>query len=77
MRERFGINYFIIPLLAETIVDFLVLASEIGGASYGLQLLTGIAFQWWAIPVALLAWALLWNGTFGVVEYGVSTLGLT
>src|SRR5437764_3904727 len=76
VRERFGFNFYIIPLIAETIVDFLVLASEIGGASYGLQLLTGISFQWFAIPVALLAWLLLWNGTFGVVEYGVSMLGL-
>ena len=56
VRERFGFNFYIIPLIAETIVDFLVLASEIGGASYGLQLLTGISFQWFAIPVALLAW---------------------
>jgi len=76
VRERFGFNYFVIPLLAETGVDYLVLASEIGGASWGLELLSGVSFQWWAIPVALLAWMLLWNGTFGMIEYGVSLLGL-
>src|SRR5436189_2342216 len=28
VRERFGFGYFVIPLLAETVVDLLVLASE-------------------------------------------------
>jgi Mn2+/Fe2+ NRAMP family transporter len=76
IRERFGFNYFLVPLIAESLVDFLVLASEIGGASYGLQLLTGIHFTWWVIPVVVLCWLLLWNGNFGIVEYGVSALGL-
>src|SRR6059058_1420815 len=34
VRERFGFNFFVVPLLAETIIDFLVLASEIGGACF-------------------------------------------
>src|SRR6478672_10866022 len=41
VRERFGFNFFVVPLVAETCVDLLVLASEIGGASFGLELLTG------------------------------------
>jgi Mn2+/Fe2+ NRAMP family transporter len=76
VRKRLGFNYYVIPLVAETFVDLLVLASEIGGACIGLQLMTGISFQWWAPLVALLAWALLWYGNFGVIEYGVSMLGL-
>ena len=74
VRERFGFNYYVIPLIAETIVDVLVLASEIGGACIGLQLMTGIPFSWWALPVALLAWGLLWYGNFSTIEYGVSLL---
>jgi Mn2+/Fe2+ NRAMP family transporter len=77
VRERFGFNFFVIPLLAETVIDFLVLASEIGGAALGLQLLTGISFAWWAVPVALLVWAMLWYGNFNAIEYGVSLLGLS
>src|SRR4051794_25448810 len=77
VRERFGFHYFVVPLGAETIIDFLVLASEIGGVCLGLQLLSGIPFYFWAIPVALVIWLILWRGTFGVIEYGVSTLGLT
>jgi len=76
VRERFGFRYYAMPLIAETIVDFLVLASEIGGCCMALQLMTGIRFLFWALPVAFLLWILLWFGTFGVIEYGVSTLGL-
>jgi Mn2+/Fe2+ NRAMP family transporter len=76
VRERFGFNFFVVPLLAETVIDFLVLASEIGGVCLGLQLLTGISFFYWAVPVAFAIWLLLWRGTFGLIEYGVSTLGL-
>ncbi len=40
------------------------------------ELGTGVAFQWWALPVAFAVWLLLWKGTFGVIEKGVSLLGL-
>jgi Mn2+/Fe2+ NRAMP family transporter len=76
IRERFGFNFFLWPLFATLIVNFLVLAAEIGGAAIALELATGIGFPWWALPVALLAWLLLWKGTFGFIEKGVSMLGL-
>src|SRR5207245_1037585 len=76
VRERFGFRFFIFPLIAETIVDYLVLASELGGCAIALQLMTGISFRWFAVPVALVAWMLLWRGSFGIIEYGVSILGL-
>src|SRR5205085_5508665 len=76
VRERFGFSYYVWPLIAGMIVDFLVLASEIGGVCIALQFLTGIKFQFWAIPVAVVAWATLWYGTFDKIEYGVSLLGL-
>ena len=68
-------QFFFIPLAAETIIDFLVLASEIGGAAYALQLLTGVSYRLWAIPVALLIWGLLWRATFGAIEHSVAVLG--
>src|SRR3954469_14106927 len=77
VRERFGFHYFVVPLAAETLIDFLVLASEIGGVCLGLQLLTGIPFFYWALPVAFLIWLFLWRGTFSIIEYGISLLGLT
>jgi Mn2+/Fe2+ NRAMP family transporter len=76
LRERFGYRFFLLPLVAVLVVSFLVLASEIGGVSIALQMATGISFPWWAIPVALLGWVLLWRGTFGIVEKGTALLGL-
>jgi len=76
LRERFGYRFFLLPLFAVFVVSLLVLASEIGGVSIALQMATGISFRWWAIPVALLGWLLLWRGTFGIVEKGTATLGL-
>ncbi|WP_138502530.1 Nramp family divalent metal transporter [Nostoc sp. PA-18-2419] len=76
VRERFGFNFYIIPLIAEVVVDFLVLGSEIGGVCIALQLLTGISFQWYALPVAFAIWLILWYGNFGLIENGISVLGL-
>lgn len=76
IRERFGFNVFLWPLLVVLLVNFMVLSAEIGGVAIALELATGIGFQWWALPVALLAWLLLWKGTFGFIEKGVSVLGL-
>jgi Mn2+/Fe2+ NRAMP family transporter len=76
LRERFGMRFFIAPLVVVLVVSFLVLASEIGGVTLALQMATGVAFHWWALPVALVGWLLLWRGTFGVVEKGTAVLGL-
>jgi Mn2+/Fe2+ NRAMP family transporter len=76
MRERFGIRFFLVPLITVVLVSFLVLASEIGGVCLALQFITGVPFAWWALPVAVAAWLFLWKGTFGMVEKGASMLGL-
>lgn len=76
MRQRFGFPFQLWPFGAQLIVDLLVLASEIGGASLALQLATGVSMRLWALPVAALVWALLWFGTFESIEHGVAVLGL-
>ena len=76
IRERFGFNAFLWALLATLLVNFMVMSAEIGGVAIAAELVTGIGFQWWALPVAFLAWLLLWKGTFGFIEKGVSLLGL-
>ncbi|MEO8561311.1 MAG: divalent metal cation transporter [bacterium] len=76
LRERFGVRFFLIPLVAVFTVSLLVLSAEIGGVSIALQMATGMAFRWWALPVTFIAWLLLWRGTFGVVEQGTAILGL-
>jgi Mn2+/Fe2+ NRAMP family transporter len=76
LREHFGVRFFIAPLLVTLLVSFLVLVAEIGGVSMALQMATGISLRWWAVPVALAGWFLLWRGTFNMVEQGTAALGL-
>ena len=76
IRERFGFNYFAFLYLVLVLVSLVVLAAEIGGVCIALELATGISFPWWAIPVAIVIWLVIWKGTFGVIEKGVSLLGL-
>jgi Mn2+/Fe2+ NRAMP family transporter len=76
MRERLGFSFFVVTCTSEVVVDVLILASEIGGICLALQLVTGVSFRLWALPVGLFVWILLWKGTFGVLEKGVALLGL-
>jgi len=56
VRERFGIHFQAVPLGAELILDLLLLTAELGGAAIAVKLLTGVGFQWWVLPIALLVW---------------------
>ncbi|HET7320922.1 MAG TPA: divalent metal cation transporter [Longimicrobiaceae bacterium] len=76
LRARFGFQFYVWPILAEFIVDFLVLGAEIGGVCIALQLVTGVSFRWWALPVAFAVWLTAWLGTFKVIENSVALLGL-
>ena len=76
VRERFGLHFQLVPLLAELMTDVLLLAAEIGGVGISIELLTGIGFQWWILPVAAVAWLVLWLGNFTAIEDGLGLLGL-
>jgi len=76
MRERFGIHFYMVPLVVTFAVSILVLGAEIGGVAAALEMATGIKIPIWALPVALLSWGLLWRASFSVIENGVSLLGL-
>lgn len=76
MRERFGVNAFAIPLIAMLFVSLLVMAAELGGVAAALQMATSAPSAVWAVPIAIVSWAVLWWGTFGTIENGVSLLGL-
>jgi NRAMP (natural resistance-associated macrophage protein)-like metal ion transporter len=76
MHERFGVALSIPVLTIGLVLDVLILGSEIGGASVALQLASGLSFQWWAIPVGLLVWLLIWTRSFGFIEKAVSFAGL-
>jgi Mn2+/Fe2+ NRAMP family transporter len=76
IRERFGFNYFALLYVILGLVTLMVLSAEIGGVCIALELSTGIGFQWWALPVAFVIWLIIWKGTFGIIEKGLSVLGL-
>src|SRR3954463_14804781 len=76
MRERFGIQFFAVPLFVMLGVSLLTLGAEVGGVAAALRLATGVALPVWALPVAIVAWLLLWRTTFSFIENGVSLLGL-
>jgi Mn2+/Fe2+ NRAMP family transporter len=76
VRERFGVRVFTLILLGVGLSSLLVLGAEIGGTCLALQIATGIGFQWWALPVALLIWLFLWYATFGVIDNGIAVLSL-
>jgi Mn2+/Fe2+ NRAMP family transporter len=76
LRERFGVRFFMAPMVAVFVVSLLVVASEIGGVCLALELATGIGVRWWAVLVAVVGWLLLWRGTFEIVEQGTAMIGL-
>lgn len=59
-----------------TLVSLLTLVAEISAVCIALQVATGVAFQWWGLPVVALLWGLLWRSNFDVIEKGVSLPGL-
>jgi Mn2+/Fe2+ NRAMP family transporter len=76
IREHFGVSFWLPPFILLVLVHVLTLAAEIGGISFALQLLTGIRFSAWAIPVGILVWLFLWRATFNAIEYSTASLGL-
>ena len=76
LRERLGIPAFAAVLVGLGVTSLLVLGAEITGLAVALELATGVAFPVWGLPAGFLVWLILWKGKFGLIEYGVSTLGL-
>jgi Mn2+/Fe2+ NRAMP family transporter len=52
------------------------LTAELAGVTVALEMATGVRFPWWAVPAGLVTWGLLWRGSFGFIEKGISILGL-
>ena len=76
LRDRFGFGFFAIVLSGVALVVFLVLVAEIGGVALSIELGTGVGIPWWALPVAFVAWLVLWKGNLNIVEDAPTVLGL-
>ena len=68
IRTRFGRGWAMLALLAVLAVGVLTLAADIEGGCEALQLLTGIAWQWFVVPFAAGAAALLVWGSFSAMQ---------
>ena len=49
-----------------------LLGANGAGKSTMVKMLTGVGFQWWLLPLGLVAWLVLWFGNFAVIEDGVT-----
>lgn len=76
IHKRFGLNFSFLLLAVGMVLNLLLLSCEIGGVCMALQLISGVALRWWVVPVALSIWGVLWFGSFGVIEKGISIAGL-
>jgi Mn2+/Fe2+ NRAMP family transporter len=76
LREHFGVRVTIPPMAVVFLLHLLTLAAEIGGVALALQLITGISFRVWAIPVGILIWLFLWRASFDAIEYSTASLGM-
>jgi Mn2+/Fe2+ NRAMP family transporter len=76
IRERFGAIAYLWVLGIMGLVSLLTLAAELGGMAIAVHWVTGSGVGVWGFPVAILAWLVLWAASFGVIENGVSVLGL-
>src|SRR5437867_264614 len=52
VHKRFGFPFSFILLIINAVLNVLVLGSELGGLSMAMQLISGISFRYWALPVA-------------------------
>lgn len=76
MRERFGFNVTLIPIVGVFLVTLLVLATEIAGVAVALEMATGVSFRLWAPTAAFGVWLVLWSSRFRFFNVLVSLLGL-
>ena len=76
VREHFGVRVWLVPFIVLVFLHLLTMAAEIGGIAFALQLVTGISFAAWALPVGILVWLFLWRATFSAIEYSTASLGM-
>ena len=68
IRARFGRPWATVTLLLILAVNVLTLAADLAGGCAALQLLIGIPYQWFLVPLAVAVGALLIWGNYSIVE---------
>lgn len=68
LRERYGPAVALLALVTVLAVNVLTLAADLEGGGAAVQVLTGLDYRWFAIPIAALAAAALIFGNFAKVQ---------
>ena len=76
VREHLGFRVWVGPFVVLVLLHVLTIAAELGGICFALQLVSGVPFVAWVLPVGVLVWLMLWRTTFDAVEYSVAIIGM-
>jgi manganese transport protein len=76
IRERLGLRLGLVPLVAATLLNVLMLVAEIGGMAFVLELATGVEPIWVIAPLAVGLVLFELKGTWTLLENVPSVLGL-
>ncbi|WP_435155191.1 NRAMP family divalent metal transporter [Amycolatopsis sacchari] len=76
VRERLGVRFALVNLVASALLALLTLAAEIGGVALVLQLVSGVHYLIWVPVVGLAVWLAIWRLPFSVLETVFGLLGL-
>lgn len=77
VRERLGVRFGLVNLIATVVLNLLTLAAEIGGVALALELASSVNYLLWIPLVALALWGVLWRMPFKRIEQLFGLMGLS
>jgi Mn2+/Fe2+ NRAMP family transporter len=76
VRERFGPRIAGVNLVSSFLVNLLTLGAEIGGLALVIELLAGLNYLFWVVPLGIGVWFVMWRVRFSLMERVFGLLGL-
>jgi Mn2+/Fe2+ NRAMP family transporter len=76
VRQRYGLRWAYVPLIAVLLVNLLTLAADVEGGAAALGLLFPLDYRWFVVPFALVIAVLLVRGSYPIVERVLSFVAL-
>jgi Mn2+/Fe2+ NRAMP family transporter len=77
VRERLGVRFGLLNLVANMALLLLTMAAEIGGVALALEIASDVNYLLWVPLVALALWGVIWRFPFKKIEQLFGLLGLT
>ncbi len=76
VRERLGVRFGLLNLVAACVLSALALSAEIGGVALSLELASDVNYLLWVPLVALAVWGVTWRMKFQHMECVFGLMGL-